>query len=327
MQIVRHQAYARAALVGNPSDGYGGKTISVILPHFSARVVLYEWDQIELIPSQEDQSRFSSLRDLVDDVRRSGYYGGIRLVKATIKRFAEYCTQRGLVLPERNFSVRYESNIPRQVGLAGSSAIVVATLRCLIDFFGIGTAIPLEVQASLALSVETEELGLPAGLQDRVVQVYEGVVYMDFTELRDTFGVGYLCGKYERLERARMPSLYVAYRPDAGKPRQVRFDRDSPHVIATMRELARLTDQARAAILAGNLTAFDEAVNGTLDVRRRLYDLRADYLQMVECARAAGASANFAGSGGAISGSYRDAAMFVRLKASLEEIGCKVLQL
>ncbi|MDP5359054.1 MAG: FAD-dependent oxidoreductase, partial [Paracoccaceae bacterium] len=83
--------------------------------------------------------------------------GGIRLVKATIKKFVQYCDQRGVRLADRNFSVRYESNIPRQVGLAGSSAIIVATLRCLMEFYGVPIA--KRVQPSLALSVETDELG------------------------------------------------------------------------------------------------------------------------------------------------------------------------
>ena len=83
-------------------------------------------------------------------------------------------------LHDRNFSIRYESNIPRQVGLAGSSAIIVATLRCLMEFYGVD--IPQRVQPSLVLSVETEELGIAAGLQDRVIQVYEGVVFMDFAQ-------------------------------------------------------------------------------------------------------------------------------------------------
>ena len=66
-----------------------------------------------------------------------GYYGGIRLIKATIKRFVEYCDRQGVPLHDRNFSVRYVTNIPRQVGLAGSSAIIVATLRCLMEFYGV----------------------------------------------------------------------------------------------------------------------------------------------------------------------------------------------
>ena len=32
----------------------------------------------------------------------------------------------------------------------------------------------------MALSVETEGLGIEAGLQDRVTQTYEGLTYMDF---------------------------------------------------------------------------------------------------------------------------------------------------
>ena len=89
MQLIRKTAYARAGLVGNPSDGYNGKTISVIVKDFSARVTMYEWDQLEIVWSQEDRSRFRSVRELAQDVRQHGYYGGIRLVKAAIKKFAK----------------------------------------------------------------------------------------------------------------------------------------------------------------------------------------------------------------------------------------------
>src|SRR5208283_2563111 len=128
MLLIRKKAYARAALIGNPSDGYFGKTIALLVRNFWAEVTLYEWDQIELIPSQEDQSRFDSIAALAQDVRLHGYYGGIRLLKATIKKFFEYCQKQRIALDRRNFSVRYQSTIPRQLGLAGSSAIIVATL-------------------------------------------------------------------------------------------------------------------------------------------------------------------------------------------------------
>ena len=131
MLIIRKRAYARAGLLGNPSDGYHGKTISIIVRNFWAEVVLYEWDSVDIVLAEHDRARFQSVYDLAQDVTMHGYYGGIRLVKATIKRFVEYCQTRGLKLHDRNFSVRYESSIPRQVGLAGSSGIIVATLRCL----------------------------------------------------------------------------------------------------------------------------------------------------------------------------------------------------
>src|SRR5256885_1401453 len=104
MLILRHAACARAGLVGNPSDGYGGKTLSVVIPHFRARAVLYEWEDVELVQTGQDESRFGSVQELVRDVKLHGYYGGVRLVKATIKKFVEYCVRHQHDLHDRNFS-------------------------------------------------------------------------------------------------------------------------------------------------------------------------------------------------------------------------------
>lgn len=68
MHLIRKKAYARAGLVGNPSDGYFGKTLSMIVRNFAAEVTLYEWDQLEVVASQKDRSRFDSLEELVRDV-------------------------------------------------------------------------------------------------------------------------------------------------------------------------------------------------------------------------------------------------------------------
>src|SRR5581483_11209412 len=139
MLIIRKRAFARAGLLGNPSDGYGGRTISISVRNYWAEVVLYEWDSVEIVLADDD---------------------------------------RNIRLHERNFSIRYRTTIPRQVGLAGSSAIIVATLRCLLEFYGV--SMPIEVQPTFVLQVEQLELGITVGLQDRVIQAYEGLVYMDF---------------------------------------------------------------------------------------------------------------------------------------------------
>ena len=89
MELIRKKAFARAGLIGNPSDGYHGKTISIGLGNLWAQVSLYEWEQIEIVWSQEDRSRFDSIGQLADDVVLHGYYGGVRLVKATIKLFVD----------------------------------------------------------------------------------------------------------------------------------------------------------------------------------------------------------------------------------------------
>ena len=69
--IIVGKAHARAGLVGNPSDGFFGKTISVILKNFTARVTLYESPELVIQPAQEDRSTFASFDELMDDVRTS----------------------------------------------------------------------------------------------------------------------------------------------------------------------------------------------------------------------------------------------------------------
>ncbi|MBX7169244.1 MAG: hypothetical protein K1X74_23125 [Pirellulales bacterium] len=331
MLLIRKQAFARAGLVGNPSDGYHGKTISIIVRNLRAQVVLYEWDEIEVVPSQEDQSRFRSVAELVEDVRLHGYYGGVRLVKATIKKFCDYCQSQGMALHERTFSIRYESNIPRQCGFGGSSAIIVATLRALMEFYAV--TIPLEVQPSLALAVETDELGIAAGLQDRVIQVYEGMVYMDFSReaMRDLHG--FACGRYEPLDPALLPAVYVAYKSEASGPTEavhtplrVRYRQGEPAVLAAIERWAQLAAAARAALVQRDVGRLNLLINENFDLRRQTINVAPAQAEMVDVARAAGATAKFAGSGGAIVGTYADDATYDRLVTALGRIGCRVLK-
>jgi glucuronokinase len=331
VKLIRKRAFARAGLVGNPSDGYGGKTLAVPIRNYWADVVLYEWDDVEVIPSQQDRGSFRNVQELVTDVQLHGYYGGIRLVKATIKRFVEYCGKQGYHLHDRNFSVRYESNVPRQVGLAGSSAIIVATLRCLLDFYEI--EIPLAVQPSLALSVETEELGIAAGLQDRVVQCYETLVWMDFAPGAMRKLGGLQCGTYESLDASLLPPLYIAHLADAGEPTEVvhndlraRYRQGDPAVHAAMQRLAELAQSARDALVAGNRAALARIMNENYDIRASICRIAPRQAEMVRRARAAGAAAKFPGSGGAIVGTYADEATFQALVAAMAEMGCETIR-
>jgi glucuronokinase len=331
MLLLRRRAYARAGLLGNPSDGYHGRTISIIVRNYFAEAVLYEWEDVELILTDENQNRFRSVRDLVKDVRLHGYYGGIRLVKAVIKKFVEYCDRQKHDLHGRNFSVRYESNIPRQVGLAGSSAIILAVLRCLMDFYRV--AIPPEVQPSLVLAVEREELGIAAGLQDRVIQAYEGLVSMDFSKEHEREIHGFKCGVYERLDPALLPPLYVAFKGDVSEPTEVfhndiraRYDRGEEKVVAAMRHFAEIARQGRAALLNRDYATLARLMDENFDTRASIYQLPRGQIEMIQVARSVGASAKFAGSGGTIIGAYRDEGMFRELQAALGGIGCVVIK-
>jgi glucuronokinase len=330
MLIIRKRSYARAGLLGNPSDGYNGKTISIILRNFWADAVLYEWDSVDIILAEQDRARFRSIYDLTRDVELHGYYGGIRLIKATIKRFVDYCQAQNIALHDRNFSVRYQTNIPQQVGLAGSSAIITAALRALMEFYSVD--IPLPVQPTFVLSVEGA-LGIAGGLQDRVIQCYEGMVYMDFAKENAKTLTGLTYYDYEALDPKLLPSIYVAYHADLSEPTEVfhndirsRYNRGDQQIIKAMEDFGRLAQEGRQAILKGDVTRLSHLIDENFNLRNSIYALAPWQIQMIQVARSCGASAKFAGSGGAIVGVYQDQAMFQELTRRLEDIGSRVIK-
>ncbi len=326
--IIHTKAHARAALLGNPSDGYFGKTIAFIIRNFTAHVTLWESPELEILDSDEDRSRFKSLDELVRQVRLFGYYGGVRLIKATIKKFAEFFAARNVALPPRNFTIRYRSNIPRLVGLGGSSAIVVATIRALMRFYGL--EIPKTILPTLALHAETEELKIPAGLQDRVVQTYEGVVYMDFARhLIESQGYG----AYEPLPADCLPNVFVAYSEDQAEGTEVthsdlrsRFDHGDPTVLNAMKKFAGYAEQGRTALLQGDLRKLGELINANFDLRRSIMALKPGQVAMVELARKLGAPCHFGGSGGAVVGLYSSEKHFAALRHAFRSLGARTIK-
>lgn len=330
MRIIEKRAYARAGFIGNPSDGYQGKTISFTFVDYDATVVMYPWDQLEILLSEQDKSRFGTLDELVEDVELNGYYGGVRLVKGAIKRFADYCRWKDIKLANQPFSIRYHTNIPRGVGLSGSSAIVVATLRCLMEFYRV--RIPLPVLASLARAVENDELGIACGYQDRVVQVYQGLVYMDFSSM--PLIDGYPCGTYERLATDRLPPVYLAFDQAVAKvshsvhgPLRTRVA-DRKELAETIAEIAGLVPVARRAIEEGDHRELHRLLDRNFDLRCQLYKIPDPYLELIDAARSVGASAKFAGSGGSIVGTFDDDAMFAKLQHALLKVRptCRVIR-
>ena len=68
------------------------------------------------------------------------------------------------------------------------------------------------------LDIERVELGIAAGLQDRVIQTYGGLVHMDFTQTAppvDQVEAGGL-SPYTCLNTALLPEMYLAYDAHAG---------------------------------------------------------------------------------------------------------------
>lgn len=63
---IQHTAYARVGLLGNPSDGYFGKTLAFSASNFAATVTLEPSESLVILPHPvHDPSKFASLQQLV----------------------------------------------------------------------------------------------------------------------------------------------------------------------------------------------------------------------------------------------------------------------
>lgn len=326
--MIEALAYARAGLAGNPSDGYFGKTLSITVRDFAAKVNLRENRDLTIVPCAQDQSKYGSLNEFVADVKDHGYYGGTRLMKATLFCFVRHCNEQGIDLRKDNFTLEYASNIPRHVGLAGSSALATAALRCLMEFYGVEIQKP--AQTNLLLSVEDEELGIAAGLQDRVIQVYENCVYMDF-ERSKMEAQGH--GDYEMIDPELLPRLFVAYRTGLAEGSEVfhnrireRWLQGDSDVIQAMEDVAAYAQEVRDLIVAGRGNEIGPLMDQNFDRRCSIYAISEANIAMVQRARSVGAHCKFTGSGGAVVGTYEDEAMYGRLQEAFANTGAEILK-
>jgi glucuronokinase len=277
---------------------------------------------------EEEKNKYRSIHHFYDEVSRNGYYGGDRLVKAAIKKFFEYCDEHRLKIHGKNFTIRYRSSIPRQVGLAGSSAIVTATMRALIKFYDV--KIPKHILPNLILTAETEELGINAGLQDRVIQVFEGCLHMDFgKEIVERLGHG----KYTPIEPALLPNIYIAYNTDLSKVSgamfndiHARFALGDQEVKDTLGEIAALADEGKKAIQEGKYQVIHDLINRNFDLRSNIMTISERNQLMVSAARQCGASAKFPGSGGAIVGTYPNERVLKKLIIEMNKIKVRVIK-
>ncbi len=324
--MIQSTVYARVGLAGNPSDGFDGKTLSACVRNWGATIELVPHDcgYVEIIPNLEmDRLRYDSLKSLVDHTERFGHYGALRLIHAACALFYKtYGIDIGLGY---GFNITYGSNIPRQVGLGGSSAIIVALLNCLYEHFE--HEVSLEERAHLAWAVENQELGITAGLQDRVIQTYGGLVFMDFSQecrtLRDY-------GHYKPLDYP-LPSAFIAYtdnpRKNSGQVHnEIRhlYNDGDLKVIKEMARLARIAWAAREALQLKDYQALGNLMEFNFSTRVKLYGeevVGKDNLKMVDIASKIGCSAKLPGSGGAIVGLYYEDKQYDALMQAYRDNG------
>jgi glucuronokinase len=274
-------APARTALAGNPSDGYGGAVLAVTLDGLGARAAARPATALSVSPDSE-------------------------LVRAVARRVGGEPVE-----------IEWSTTVPANVGLGGSSAIAIATLRALHELHSPGDPDP-HTLALTALAVEREDLGIPGGRQDQLAQAHGGLTLMDFSSDPD--------GHVEQLDPSLLPPLVVAWRSQVAEHSGVpHAELRSRYGHGDMGELAALAHAAAAALQDGDRAAFAHAVDESFEHRARMVALHPGHVEMVKTARAAGAAANYSGSGGAIVAVCRSAPHAAEVTAALRWLGCDTL--
>ena len=266
--VFQASAPGRCGIVGNPSDIYGGVVVSCSVP-VRNRCTL--------------------------TLGETGAPDDPRLWNAVLARFQ---------LPEPA-KLAWETGVPRSSGLSGSTAMLAATLLCVLQ--ARGEAPPLESRqnrasfAELVRDIERNEARIVCGYQDAYMIVHGGLQLMDFAGKHPTSG-GPDAGVVP-LDSELPPLLLITTGVErlSGSVHGPMVDRwlgGERAVVEAMHRLAELGRYGADSIEAGNLQALAEAMNENQEITRRLGGSGPEIDALVASCLGAGAeAAKLAGAG------------------------------
>ena len=159
--MIEASAPARAGVIGNPTDGYGGSLISCTLG-VRARVRLTECKRIEL--------KFAGQECIIADEGDLRLDGGVFDIARSVIRF--------LRIADRTFRLEGESDIPFRSGLAGSTAMLAAVFGAVCRYVG-KQLTPYEMAETIRY-IELNYMDIQCGYQDQYMTVFGGINYLDF---------------------------------------------------------------------------------------------------------------------------------------------------
>lgn len=283
-------APGRAGIIGNPTDMYGGSVISCSLQE-RARVVIEDWDHLELVTESERRI----LKSPDDYTIRGDHFDIARAVLT------------GTGSQDLSVRVSWQTSIPFQAGLSGSTSLLVATLAAVERYRGISDS--RYHLAERARMIEYQHLGVFCGYQDAYMCTFGGMNYMDFRgkEFHQDFGSDPLATVEPLSEYGIGPSLLLvntSARKVSGKvhrpirDRWVEGDKEVVNAYLKIEELARA---GKRALLAADWERLGILMNENHSISSNLGGSNEEDDAIIETARKCGAlGAKLAGSGGTV---------------------------
>jgi glucuronokinase len=317
-EVVRRVA-ARVGLVGNPSDGYSGAVLATVVPAIGATIAVDASDEVRFEgPAGVEQWR--SVADWRRAVDAHGHDEAQRIIGAALQVVADH-------LPDEvgGVSIRWSTEVPRSVGLAGSSALAVGVIDAVASCWGV--ALDRRVLAALALRAERDVLGIAAGWQDRIVQSFGHTVLVDAAHTDEVDRV--------MVPRVGAPSggpdatLVVGWHAGGADSSGVyhgALRRSAAALVAPMAELAALARSAAEAWDRGDAHTVAGAMRDGWRVRQACAPLRPDHASLVDSVASTGVGATTPGSGGSVVALCLDAAEVAAAEAALDAVGADRLR-
>lgn len=311
----RATAAARVGLLGNPSDAYGGHVVAFTVEQLRANVEIDTAPGLTVVDAFGRPTTAACVDDCAALIASGALGDGAELLAAAL------VAMQASGHEVADLGLRFDTGIPREVGLSGSSAIIIAALRALGERSGHRWD-PVDL-ARVALAAEVDVLGIAAGPQDRVVQAMGGFVDMDFA-------TPWHAPSYHRLPWSALPPLLVAWdERSAGSSSLVHTDvrarwyDGDPEVRSVMDAFAHLG--RRGAEVLGDrvpaVAALADLVDEAFALRQSLWTVSDSDAALVALARAHDAGASLAGSGGSVVMVPRDPAVLPELADALAGAG------
>ena len=126
-----------------------------------------------------------------------------------------------------------------------------------------------------------------------------------------------------------LPNLFIAYKTELSKVSgkvlndvRTRYDQGDKFVIETLATIANLAELGKEALLQKDYKTLHALMNENFDLRCKIMNISNSNMELVNTARACGASATFTGSGGSIIGQYYGDKMLNKLMVELKKTKC-----
>ncbi|MDD3926896.1 MAG: hypothetical protein PHT33_09585 [bacterium] len=236
--MIYASAPGRAGIVGNPTDGYGGALISCAIDR-RAKVTLAEAEKTVI----ENEGRQCVLH-IPDDYRNRG--DSFDIARSVLRFFNLY---------DRKLHITIATDIPRQAGLAGSTAVLSALLRAVMAYLDI--KVNNYMFAEINRSVELNHMKMQCGYQDAYMTAFGGLNYLDFRgkehyrewDEEDYGTVEPLGTKIERLPFVIAHTGASHVSGDVHRPLRERWMEGDSVVVSAYNRIAAIAREGKRALL------------------------------------------------------------------------------